>query len=99
MRTEPVKCNFKALLAKDAPATCGEGFTEDVLWSEDFEDGLAGWTTEQRGRLRRAASTSRGSPWPRPRPAPVGRTPSKVAFGPAPDEGQCTNGAGRLLQP
>ena len=53
LRTEPVKCNFKPLLAKDAPATCGEGFTEDVLWSEDFEDGLAGWSSQQRGRLRR----------------------------------------------
>ena len=62
------------LLDKDAPATCGEGFTEDVLWSEDFEDGLAGWTDQRARSSSTAASTSRGSPWPRPRPAPVTRT-------------------------
>jgi Zn-dependent metalloprotease len=88
MRTEPVKCNFKALLAKDAPATCGEGFSEDVLWSEDFEDGLAGWAASEQvvfaGGIHEA--------WQAKDSAPAGTGaahPSKVAFGPAPDKGNC----------
>lgn len=93
MRTEPVKCNFQALLAKDAPATCGEGFTEDVLWSEDFEDGLAGWTTSNEVVFEGGIH----APWESVDAAPAGTGDphaSKVAFGPAPDEGQCSNGAG-----
>ncbi len=93
MRTEPVKCNFTALLDKDAPATCGEGFTEDVLWSEDFEDGLAGWTTSSEVVFEDGIH----EPWQSVASAPAGTGDphaSKVAFGPAPDEGQCSNGAG-----
>ncbi|RYB92008.1 hypothetical protein EUA93_18055 [Nocardioides oleivorans] len=93
MRTAPVKCAFKALLAKNAPATCGAGFTENVLWSEDFEDGLAGWTPSSEvvftGGLNEA--------WRSVANAPAGTGAphaSKVAFGPAPDDGQCTNGEG-----
>lgn len=93
MRTEPVKCNFKALLAKNAPATCGAGFSEDVLWNEDFEDGLAGWTPSfevvYEGGLHEA--------WQSVANAPAGTGAphaSKVAFGPAPDEGQCSGTAG-----
>ena len=47
MRTEPVQCDFQPLLAQNAPSICGDGFATDALWSEDFEDGLAGWTAEQ----------------------------------------------------
>ncbi|WP_416958033.1 M4 family metallopeptidase [Nocardioides sp. T5] len=93
MRTEPVKCNFTALLAKDAPATCGEGFTEDVLWSEDFEDGLTGWTTSNEVVFEGGIH----KPWKSVDSAPAGTGDphaSKVAFGPAPAEGQCVNGPG-----
>ncbi|NYE38703.1 Zn-dependent metalloprotease [Nocardioides cavernae] len=93
MRTEPVKCDFKALLAKDAPATCGDGFTEDVLWSEDFEDGLTGWAASKEVVFAGGIN----EPWQSVASAPAGTGaahPSKVAFGPAPDEGQCVNGAG-----
>jgi Zn-dependent metalloprotease len=93
MRTEPVKCNFKALLAKNAPAACGEGFSEDVLWSEDFEDGLTGWATSSEVVF----SGGFNKPWESVASAPAGTGDahaSKVAFGPAPDEGQCSNGSG-----
>ena len=93
MRTAPVKCDFQALLGKDAPATCGEGFAEDVLWNEDFEDGLAGWTPSfevvYEGGLHEA--------WQSVANAPAGTGAphaSKVAFGPAPDQGQCSGTAG-----
>ena len=93
MRTAPVKCNFTALLDKDAPATCGDGFSEDVLWSEDFEDGLTGWATSSEVVF----SGGFNMPWEVSDSAPAGTGaahPSKVAYGPAPDEGQCSNGAG-----
>ncbi|MBD3914716.1 M4 family metallopeptidase [Nocardioides hwasunensis] len=93
MRTAPVKCAFKPLLAKNAPATCGAGFTEDVLWSEDFEDGLTGWTASNEVVFPGGIH----EPWRSIANAPAGTGaahPSKVAFGPTPDEGQCTNGAG-----
>ncbi|WP_307807896.1 M4 family metallopeptidase [Nocardioides xinjiangensis] len=93
MRTEPVKCNFKPLLGKDAPATCGAGFTEDVLWSEDFEDGLAGWTPSHEVVFTGGFH----EPWQARASAPAGTGashPSKVAYGPAPDAGQCVNGPG-----
>lgn len=88
MRTEPVKCNFKALLAKDAPATCGEGFSEDVLWSEDFEDGLAGWSASSEVVYTDGIHEA----WRSVPSAPAGTGDphaSKVAFGPAPDKGNC----------
>lgn len=93
MRTEPVKCNFQPLLAKDAPATCGEGFTEDVLWSEDFEDGLAGW----KAGSEVVFAGGLNEPWQAKASAPAGAGAphaSKVAFGPAPDDGVCTSGQG-----
>jgi Zn-dependent metalloprotease len=93
MRTEPVKCNFQPLLAKNAPATCGEGFSEQVLWSEDFEDGLTGWTPSSEVVFEGGFN----DPWASVAEAPAGTGaahPSKVAYGPAPDEGQCSEAAG-----
>ena len=53
LAAEPVQCEFGPLLAKDTPSLCGAGFTDKVTWSEDFEDGLAGWTTGRGARLPR----------------------------------------------
>ena len=46
MRTDPVQCNFQPMFDPDTPALCGPGFQTNKVWSEDFEDGLAGWTAE-----------------------------------------------------
>lgn len=91
MRKEPVKCDFQPLLGKNAPALCGPGFGEKVLWSEDFEDGLAGWTASQEV----VYTGGFGQEWEATDTAPAGTGAphaSKVAFGPAPDQGQCSNG-------
>ena len=83
LRKEPVQCNFQPLLDKNTPSLCGEGFTDQTVWSEDFEDGLAGWGVA-------AATTYPGSataPWTAGS-APGGRT-GTVAFGPTPDRGTC----------
>jgi len=46
LRMEPVQCDFEALLPDAAGAPCGEGFDSRTVWSEDFEDELAGWTQD-----------------------------------------------------
>ena len=61
--------------------------------SEDFEDGLAGWTTS----IEMAFEGGIHDPWKSVASAPAGNGdphPGGVAYGPAPDEGQCTNGEG-----
>jgi Zn-dependent metalloprotease len=88
LRRDPTQCNFQPLFAKGAPALCGAGFTENVLWNEDFEDGLAGWGTEQQvafpGGFGRAWTTVTNA---------VGHA-SRVAFGTADGRlGQCSGGA------
>ncbi len=88
LRTEPVQCNFQELLDKDTPATCGAGFKANVVWKEDFEDGLAGWTTDQEVVFEGAT----GLPWEASTTAPGGRA-GGVAYGPGPDEGDCSGAA------
>lgn len=87
LRTEPVQCDFQPMLDPKAPSLCGEGFTSKTVWSEDFEDGLAGWTPSNEVVF----SGGFNAPW---QSATADGHPGKVAFGPAPDQGQCTNGAG-----
>jgi Zn-dependent metalloprotease len=88
LRREPTQCNFQPLLDKNTPALCGEGGTETQVWSEDFEDGLAGWTSEQQVVF----SGGFGQPWEASTSAP-GDHAGGVAYGPAPDQGECSNGA------
>ncbi|MBC2934334.1 M4 family metallopeptidase [Nocardioides sp. zg-1228] len=87
LRKEPVQCDFQPLLDPSAPSLCGDGFVTDVAWSEDFEDGLAGWTAGKEvvypGGLN--------EPWVS---TSVEGHPGKVAFGPAPDKGECSGTAG-----
>jgi Zn-dependent metalloprotease len=88
LRRDPTECNFQPLFAKGAPALCGAGFSENVLWNEDFEDGLVGWGTDQQvafpGGFGRAWTTVTNA---------VGHA-SRVAFGTADGRlGQCTGGA------
>ena len=89
LRTDPAQCNFKPLLDPNTPALCGEGGTETQVWSEDFEDGLAGWGTEQQVVF----TGGFGAPWEASTDAP-GDHAGGVAVGPAPDRGECSNGAG-----
>jgi Zn-dependent metalloprotease len=94
MRQEPVQCNFQPLLAKNPPSVCGPGFSTRVVWRERFEDGLAGWAKQQKlaainlgeGGIYEGGF---GAPWVAGGSAP-GNHPGGVAFGPAPQEGQCS---------
>ena len=95
LAAEPVQCEFGPLLAKNTPALCGAGFTSKATWSEDFEDGLAGWTQDEElvypgtTGLAWEASTaapvvtlvvSPTAPTPRPGAAAMGmRTTSRAA--------------------
>jgi hypothetical protein len=88
LRREPTQCNFQPLF-NEGKVSCGTGFSESVIWSEDFEDGLAGWGTDQQivypGGLARPWTTVTN---------PTGHT-SQVAFGNADGRiGQCVNGPG-----
>ncbi|PVG82038.1 hypothetical protein DDE18_15240 [Nocardioides gansuensis] len=89
LRTDPVQCDFKPLLDPNTPALCGEGGTETQVWVEDFEDGLAGWTPSQQVVFRGGFAM----PWEASTSAP-GNHAGGVAYGPAPDRGECSNGAG-----
>lgn len=91
MRTEPVRCDFQPLLAKNAPNPCGEGFVSDAIWSEDFEDGLAGWTASQEltDLPDEGYAGGFGKPWESVAKAPEGHA-TKVAYGPTPDLGDCS---------
>jgi hypothetical protein len=88
LRTDPVQCAFKPLLDPNTPALCGDGGTETQVWVEDFEDGLAGWTAGQQV----VYSGGFGKPWEASTSAPGGHA-GGVAFGPAPDLGDCSGGA------
>ena len=93
MRTEPQRCDFRPLLQQGAPSVCGEGFASEALWTEDFEDGLAGWTASS----ETVYAGGLNAPWTSVASAPEGTGDphaSKVAFGPAPDQGQCSGTAG-----
>jgi hypothetical protein len=88
LRKDPTQCAFKPLLDPNTPALCGDGGTETQLWSEDFEDGLAGWGTDQQV----VYAGGFGAPWVASTSAPGGHA-GGVAYGPAPDRGNCSGGA------
>ncbi|WP_182526574.1 M4 family metallopeptidase [Nocardioides dongkuii] len=85
---EPVQCNFGPLLAKGAPSLCGKGFVSDATWSEDFSDGLAGWTQDEEVVYLGASSI----PWEASTSAPGGHR-GGVAFAPDPRTGSCNRDA------
>ena len=65
---------------------CGEGFKTDAVFSEDFEDGLDGWTLDE----ELAYDDATGFDWVATDDAPGGNATS-VAYGAAPDEGNCSS--------
>lgn len=89
MRANPVQCNFQPLLNKDTPSLCGADFSEYDVYSEDFENGLAGWTADF--ELYDDGSYAGGihAPWEATTDAP-GNHPGGVAYGPVPDLGDCS---------
>ena len=90
LRRDPVQCNFQPMFDKDTPALCGEGTSTEVVWEEDFEDGLAGWGASQEVVYPGAS----GMPWEAVSGDDVpGDHDSAVAYGPAPDHGQCDGSA------
>jgi Zn-dependent metalloprotease len=89
LRTDPTaQCGYVDLLDKNTPAVCGDGFKSNTVWSEDFEDGLTGWTAEQEVVFEGGF----GQKWEATTSAP-GNHAGGVAYGPAPDKGECSNGA------
>jgi len=94
MRTKPVQCNFQPLLAKNKPRVCGPGFATNVVWRETFEDGLAMWAAEHELADINLGGGQRyeggfGKPWEATASAP-GNHRGGVAYGPAPNEGDCS---------
>ena len=84
LKTPPTKCNFQPLLDKNTPSLCGPGLTTEELYTENFEDGLTGLAASQ----ELAPEGGHGGPWEASTSAPDNH-PGGVAYGPAPDEGQC----------
>lgn len=87
LRVEPVQCAFKPKFDPNTPSLCGDKFASDVLWSEDFENGLGDWTASSEVVFEGGIH----DPWVT---KAVNGHAGTAAFGPAPDEGECTNGAG-----
>ena len=50
LRKDPtVQCDFKPLLNQSVPSLCANQKNAPVIYEEDFEDGLAGWTLTNAG--------------------------------------------------
>ena len=89
LRQEPVQCNFQPMFDLDVPPLCGAGSKQNVVWRENFSDGLAGWTTAQQIRFPQGF----GAAWQAVPSGPKEHT-SAAAYAPGPDEGNCSGGAG-----
>lgn len=86
LRMDPTEqCEWVPLLAPGAPGLdCGTGTEESVSYSEDFEDGLDGWTQDE----ELGFDFSEGIAWEPSTAAPGGHA-GGVAFGPDPVAGVC----------
>ncbi|GAA4381635.1 hypothetical protein GCM10023146_43390 [Nocardioides caricicola] len=88
LNVEPTQCNFKPMFAKNPPALCGSKFKTRTVWKETFEKGLGKWAKTQKIVFEGGIA----EPWKTASDLP-GSHGSKAAYGPAPDEGACSNGA------
>ncbi|TQL66750.1 Zn-dependent metalloprotease [Nocardioides albertanoniae] len=86
---EPVQCNFGPMLDPNTPALCGEGTNEITTYTEDFEDGLAGWTQD-------ADALVAGNDYPWEAVSGTEGNDTGLAWGPDPVEGQCGDPAGDI---
>lgn len=93
LRLNPTEqCDWQPLLAPGAPTlSCGSGTVAKTTYTEDFEDGLAGWTQDEEIGFPGGS----GIAWQASTAAPAGHT-GGVAFGPDPVSGTCSGGAGDL---
>jgi Zn-dependent metalloprotease len=90
LRVDPaVQCNFQPLLQPNAPALCTNTRNPPVLYHENFEDGLAGWTLTNQGVF----SGWPGLDWTQATTLPSGRS-GAAAFAADPNIGNCDGGAG-----
>jgi Zn-dependent metalloprotease len=89
LRTDPTtQCNFRPILEGDAPPVCGDQ-TATVVFTEDFETGLDGWTLTNQGVFEGWPNLD----WTTDASLPAGEVGS-AAFGADPDMGDCGAGAG-----
>lgn len=87
LRTDPTQCNFQPVLQPGEPTTC-DNATE--AYFEDFEDGLAGWTTSSAWVF-----DDQDYNWSADNTLPGDRA-GTAAFGPDPQAGNCSSGAGDI---
>jgi Zn-dependent metalloprotease len=88
LRRAPTQCNFQPMFDQNPPALCGAGTTSRTIFSENFENGLAGWGTSSEVVFPGAS----GEPWVADSTLPKDRA-GTAAYGPAPDRGQCDGSA------
>lgn len=92
LRTDPTaQCNFQPLLKQNPPPLCTNQRNPPVIYAEDFEDGLAGWTLTNQGVF----SGWPGLDWSSSSSLPGGRS-GLAAFAVDPDAGNCDLGAGDI---
>ena len=92
LRTDPsAQCNFQPLLKQNPPPLCTNQRNPPVIYAEDFEDGLAGWTLTNQG----VYSGWPGLDWNSSSSLPGGRS-GLAAFAVDPDAGNCDQGAGDI---
>jgi hypothetical protein len=93
LRRPPTQCNFQPMFAPGTgPALCGPGTTTRTVFSENFTNGLAGW--DRASQVVNPGAS--GKAWVATTGAPTGNGaphPGSVAFGAAPDQGQCDGSA------
>ncbi|NYJ01698.1 Zn-dependent metalloprotease [Nocardioides thalensis] len=93
LRLDPTEqCDWQPLLQPGAPSLeCGDGTSEEVSFSEDFEgdEGLAGWTLDEE-----FVYNDNSLPWEQVFNAP--EHSGGTAFSPDPTTGQCDGGPNDL---
>ncbi len=94
LRVDPTdQCNWEQMLKPGVSDGCGDGFTTETFYTEDFEDGLGGWTqTNESVFGGDTFDWETRTTYPIEEPVGDGHT-GQVAFGPAPDEGDCSGTA------
>lgn len=91
LRTAPSQCDFRPLLAKDAPSVCGRAYSTVRVWRDGFAHGLDRW--RRSGHV--VSPRGHGYPWKATSDAPGGHA-GPVAFAPDPIEGDCSGGPGDI---
>ena len=92
LRTDPEQCNFGPALDPNTPRLCGPNQKNPAThYTENFEDGLAGWTLTNQGVFAGWPGTN----WAAASSLPGGRS-GTAAFAAGPDEGNCDHGAGDI---